>query len=294
MSNSSPKSSSKCVTSISINSTTKSNNTSFSTRKSSKHQSTLHTNKQSNNIKPISTPLNTSLNSSSFKNKNSRQQKHSNYYMYLTSFLKPKSSSLPKTTHEVNFTATIERFEEYEKTKQTKINNLRQTRSQEKEKEIQNKPTINKRSKLIMKRKDNDNKVNKVDKDGNSSNNKSKLKGKRHLSLDLDKTINKMYEWETQRIERLKNKQKEKEQKTLGSIQSRPVINKKSKIMAKKINQNNNMNSTINRLYKVAPEKVNQKKILLQNILMPTFKPIIHTCPNKTVNSNKKKFTSVK
>ena len=134
-----------------------------------------------------------------------------------------------------------------------------------------------------MKRKDNDN-----------NDNKSKLKGKRHLSLDLDKTITKMYEWETQRIERLQKKQKEREQQTLGSVQSRPVINKKSKIIAKKINQNNNMKSTVNRLYKVAPEKVYQKKILLQNILMPTFRPIIHTCPNKTVNSNKKKYTSVK
>ena len=287
MSNSSlqnPKSS-QCATSISItNSTTKLTNTSFSTKKSSKHQGNLHT-KPSHNIKPISTPLSASLNSTSRQSKNSRQQKRSNYYMYLTSFLKPKSSSLPKAVHDVNFTATIQRFEDYEKTKQTKIERLRTTQSQEKERELKNKPTINKKSKQIMQRKETDN--------GNDSN-KRKLKGKRHLSLDLDKTITKMYEWETHRIERLKSKQKEKEQQTLGSIQSRPVINKKSKIIAKKINKNSNMNSTVNRLYKFAPEKVYQKKLLLQNILTPTFRPVIHTCPNKTVNSNKKKFTSVK
>ena len=200
---------------------------------------------------------------------NSRQHKHSNYYMYLTTFFKPKSSSTAKKSNETNFSSTIHRFEEYEKTKQSKIERLRVTQSQEQQKEMKDKPSINPKSKRIVKAKGNFltrnkeylTKKNEVTTVKDNSNKEQKVKRKRHISLDVDATINKMYEWENKRLEKLKCKQKENEQKSLINVQSRPIINKKSKKIATKLNKTNNTNSTIKRLYKAEPEKIYQKKI---------------------------------
>ena len=233
---------------------------------------------------------------------NSRQHKHSDYYMYLTTFFKPKSSSTSKKSNDANFSSTIHRFEEYEKSKQTKIKRLRITQSQEQQKEMKDKPSINPKSKRIVKAKGNFLTRNKeyltkknevsIVKD-NNTNKEQKIKRKRHISLDLNATINKMYEWENKRLEKIKCKQKENEQRSLINVQSRPIINKKSKKIATKLNKTNNTNSTIKRLYKAEPEKIYQKKILLEHILMPTFTPRIYTCSHYyETQIKKKKFSA--
>ena len=228
---------------------------------------------------------------------NSRQHKHSNYYMYLTTFFKPKSSSTAKKSNDANFSSTIHRFEEYEKTKQTKITRLRLTQSQEQQKEMKAKPSINAKSKRIAKAKGNfltrnkeySTKKSEVSTVKVDSNKDQKVKRRRHISLDLDATINKMYEWENKRLEKIKSKQKENEQQSLLHVQSRPVINKNSKKIATKLNKTNNTNSTIKRLYHADPEKTYQKKILLEHILMPTFTPRLYTCSCYWETQNKKK-----
>jgi len=212
--------------------------------------------------------------------------------------------------NEDKFSNIYNRFIEKDKKIKDKINIMKKNREEQENKKYLYKPEINKKSKilasiikedfftrqdkLIEKKKKNEsllrdkNKNKEKEKNINKSDIKFSLNlsvihgNKKNRKRSVDETINKLYEWEIKRKEKINKKIKYKENSIENNIQQKPKINKKSYKIANK----NNSKKVIDRLYIYDIEKRKENKIILSQIYMPKFQPfLIKKSPSK-INSH--------
>lgn len=231
---------------------------------------------------------------------------------------KNKNSSTNKDNNDNKFSSIYNRFIEDQKKKKEKLEKMKKNIQEEENKIYLYKPKINKKSlkltsknkegfyarqkKLMEEQKKKDallkEKVKKEERDEINKNNillshnlstkdgnKKNIDKKRKKSID--ETINKLYEWDNKRKEKIINeiKKKEKEKVKDTNLQKKPKINKNSL----KIAENKNQNQLINRLYKDDIAKRREKKELLSQLYRPTFHPIVARKKNIIVSPIKKK-----
>ena len=96
-------------------------------------------------------------------------------------------------------------------------------------------------------------------------------KNNKERRKSVDETINKLYEWDIKRKEKIRNKIKNKEKNLTINVQQKPEINKKSY----QITVNRNPNQIFNRLYKVDIAKRKQNQEILDQIYTPSFQPFL-------------------
>ena len=109
----------------------------------------------------------------------------------------------------------------------------------------------------------------------------------KHRKKSVDETINKLYEWDIKRKEKIINeiKKKEKEKAKDIHLQKKPKINKNSLKLA----ENKNKKELINRLYKDDVVKRREKKEYLSQLYTPTFHPIVSRKKNIRISPIKKR-----
>ena len=214
---------------------------------------------------------------------------------YITTF-NFSHKKIPKEEREKMFNQTYERFNKLENEKQQKLEELKKSLIEKEKKTFRQVPQINSQSKMLVKSSDDfltrmkekDKQLEKkkktmaeeIEKKEKEKLEKEKILVQRSQKLNKDEinsSINKMYEWEQKRKEKISLEKKKNEQKTLSKIQSRPQINKKSNKIAVQKNQLLKSTTLVDRLYKEDVEKLSQKKMILNQIYTPTFTPKINT-----------------
>ena len=210
---------------------------------------------------------------------------------------KNKNNSINKDINEEKFSTIYKRILEEDKKHKQNLEKLKKNKEERDNKTYLYKPTINKKSKEITsknkedfytrqkklmeehKRKDEllREKIRKKEKEEINKNNillsnNSALKegNKKERKKSVDETINKLFEWEIKRKEKLNNKIKEKDKEN-NLIINKPQINKKSL----KIKVKRNPDKLINRLYKVDIKKRKEKQEYLNILYTPSFQPKI-------------------
>ena len=91
--------------------------------------------------------------------------------------------------------------------------------------------------------------------------------------VNVNKTINKLYEWDKKRKAKISANVKKNQEKEISKIQAVPKINNKSRKMIIKNNPHSSIDKTINRLYRDDVIKLREKKKLLKEIYTPSFRP---------------------
>ena len=210
---------------------------------------------------------------------------------------KNKNNSINKDINEEKFSTIYKRILEEDKKHKQNLEKLKKNKEERDNKTYLYKPTINKKSKEITsknkedfytrqkklmeehKRKDEllREKIRKKEREEINKNNillsnNSALKegNKKERKKSVDETINKLFEWEIKRKEKLNNKIKEKDKEN-NLIINKPQINKKSL----KIKVKRNPDKLINRLYKVDIKKRKEKQEYLNILYTPSFQPKI-------------------
>ena len=218
---------------------------------------------------------------------------------------KKKSHSIIKDKNEERFSNAYKRFLDNDKKKKEKLEKMKKIRDEQEKKKYLFHPKINKKSKkLVSKRKEDfytrQNKLIEVKKkkmvflkEKNGQNNiqlfSSNLFGKdtnkKNRKKSVDEAINKLYDWEAKRKEKINNKRKNKEKDMENNTKNIPTINKKSYSI--KVNLNNNQ--IIDRLYKADIEKRKENKEILTKVYTPSFQPLIskNKSPSKINSKNK-------
>ena len=229
-----------------------------------------------------------------------------------------KNSSTNKDNNDKKFTCIYNRFIEDQKKKKEKLEKMKQNLAEEENKIYYYKPKINKKSleltsknkegfyarqkKLMEEQKKKDalliEKVHKEERDEINKNNillshimstkdGNKKNGDKNRKRSVDETINKLYEWDIKRKEKIikEIKKKEKEKTKDIHLQKKPKINKNSI----KIVENKNQKELINRLYKDDVVKRREKKEYLSQLYTPTFHPIVSKKKNIRVSPIKKR-----
>ena len=109
----------------------------------------------------------------------------------------------------------------------------------------------------------------------------------RNKKLKISNVINKLYEWEERRKEKIKEKRKINNE-NIEKIDHIPKINKRSVSMAELKKHKYNNKNIFDRLSKNDPDSVEKKKLLVQ-LYTPSFHPMINTKKLKKKESNKSK-----
>ena len=212
-----------------------------------------------------------------------------------------KKISMNKDINEELFSSVYERFLEKDKKKKEKLQKMKKYKEEQENKKYLYKPQINKKSieltsknkedfvtrqqKLMEEKKKRDNllreKIEKQEKEEIDKNNillshnfstkDENIKTIKKRRKSIDETINKLYEWEFKRKEKINNKIKIKENDIENITSNSPDINRKSY----KIKVKRNSNQVINRLYKIDPKKRKEKQEMLNQLYTPSFQPII-------------------
>jgi hypothetical protein len=162
-----------------------------------------------------------------------------------------------------------------------KLKDEQKKKKEEKLKEFltkKNEEEINKDNPLL--------KVNKKikDKDNlNSSRTSSKTLNKTQ-KVKIDNTINKLYEWDKQRKEKIYQKRKTKNEK-MEKFDYAPKINKRSASMAEFNKKKYKEKDIFKRLAQKDPYMVEKRKVL-EDLYTPSFKPNINTKKIKFKNEN--------
>ena len=162
-----------------------------------------------------------------------------------------------------------------------KLKDEQKKKKEEKLKEFLNKKKeeeINKNNPLL--------KVNKKNKDKdnlNSSTTSSKTLNKTQ-KVKINNAINKLYEWDKNRKEKINQKRKTKNEK-MEKFDYVPKINKRSASMAEFNKKKYKEKDIFNRLAQKDPYMVEKRK-LLEDLYTPSFKPNINTKKIKYKNEN--------
>ena len=162
-----------------------------------------------------------------------------------------------------------------------KLKDEQKKKKEEKLKEFLNKKKeeeINKNNPLL--------KVNKKNKDKdnlNSSRTSSKTLNKTQ-KVKINNAINKLYEWDKNRKEKINQKRKTKNEK-MEKFDYVPKINKRSASMAEFNKKKYKEKDIFNRLAQKDPYMVEKRK-LLEDLYTPSFKPNINTKKIKYKNEN--------
>ena len=167
---------------------------------------------------------------------------------------------------------------------------MKKKRDEEENKKYLDKPKINKRSKKLASKNKEDFYTRQVklmeEKKKKEKLFKEKLKKEEQKLLShnlsridknkkkcFEETINKLYEWEIKRKEKINQKAKDKEKEMKNKIQNIPIINNNKS--SYKIKVKRNQNQIINRLYKDDICKREENKEVLNKIYSPKFQPLI-------------------
>ena len=214
------------------------------------------------------------------------------------------SSSTNSSSRVDKFMETYERFKENQKQNQKKIEEL-QRKKEIKEKSLYtNKPKINKNSKNIASKFNDDffsrqkimndikiqntqrlkERLKKKEEDEISKsnilvkrvNNKNK---KKSVQKEINTSVDKLYAWDTQRKERLDNLKKNEEDKFKKENYNIPKINKNSYKIT--VNLKYSQRNAVKRLYDDDVENRKAKKKILENIYGYTFIPFVQKQPMK-------------
>lgn len=201
----------------------------------------------------------------------------------------------------VNIEEMMIRFKIDEEKKKEWIENQRKKKEEEERRICSYAPKINKKSKKInlkfkddffgrqklkdeQKKKKEEKLIAFLNKKKEDEINKSKmLPKKRNInrvkSVEKDKkskitkTIDKLYEWDVKRKEKI-NEQRKKDNEKIAKNTHIPKINKRSSSMANLKNQKYSNITIFDRLAKVDPETAQKKKLLVE-LYTPTFRPNI-------------------
>lgn len=228
---------------------------------------------------------------------------------------KKKSYSMTKIIDEEKFSNAYKRILDKDKKKKEKLEKMKKKRYEQEKKIYIFKPEINKRSKAIISKKKEDfyTRQNRLIEEknkkivllkekcerkkkgiGERKNKNNKLLSntlserdiiKKGREKSVNKVINKLYEWETKRKEKINNKRKIKEKEIENNIMKILGANKKSYIIKVRINNN----QIINRLYKTDIKKRKENQEILSKIYTPTFQPLISKNKSPFKISSKKK-----
>ena len=216
------------------------------------------------------------------KNINKSAEKRSPHRNKISNNLnKSDSNSKDKSINDEKFSTTYQRFLDDDKKKKEKLEKMKKKKEEQDKKIYLYKPEINKKSKEIASKNKEDfytrqkklmeqkqkkeallhDKFNKKEKDDKYKNRKK----------SVEETINKLYEWESRRKEKINKKIEKKEKEMEKEIQKMKAINKKSY----KIKVKRNPNHAVNRLYKLDVAKRKVKQEILDQLFSPTFQPIV-------------------
>ena len=246
-------------------------------------------------------------NNSSLKRNTHKNKKQNDKY---------KNNSMDRDIdiNEDKFSIVYKRFLEDEKKKKEKLEKIKRNNNEQENKKYSYKPHINKKSielssknkqdfysrqkklmeeqnkkEALLREKIRKKEQEEIDKtkillshnfstvDGNK-----KITNKRRKQ-SVDETINKLYEWDIKRKEKINNKIKNKEKSMENIIQKKPEKNK----LTNKIKVNRNPNKLINRLYKDDIAKRKEKQEILSQVYKPSFKPLVQKRNICRINHNK-------
>ena len=248
-----------------------------------------------------------------YKNLNNSQKKKSFLEDDITSINSKNSiaqrqntlnSSLSYNSCE-KFIQTYERFKEIQIKKKEKIEKLKKLNEEKEKKNCYFSPKINYKSKKIKddfysrqkkkieeQKKKNEDLKNKIKKKKEEEINKNnillkKKNNKKQKMLDINKTINELYEWDINRKKKINDKKKTIDEKNSKEITHKPKINKNSQKLAKiKLNKNDNYMNNKNlledkdnlfeRLYRDDTLRRKEKLKILNQIYCPTFTPNLY------------------
>ena len=220
-----------------------------------------------------------------------------------------------KAEEEQAINSTILRFTEEDKKRKENLEKIRKRIADDESKTCYKIPKINKYSKEITSRINEDfltrqkkleekhRKLHefleqkrmeeiKFGKGGKNGGKKEKVEGRKkekRTKEELNKTINKLYDWDKKRKERIAVTQKKRQQKEIAKVKSCPDINKKSKDLVARQNPKRTVQGTFERLYKGDNAKKKERLKILTQIYTPSFKPKINSVRNNSAkfNSNK-------
>ena len=225
---------------------------------------------------------------------------------------KEKNNSRSKDINEDMFSSIYKRFADEEKKQKEKLEKMKKNKEEQEKKKFLYKPQINKKSKEITSKNKEDfitrqkklmeekkkkdiilrEKVKKKEKDEINKNNillshnhLSKNEKNKNKKKSIDETINKLFEWEDKRKEKINNKIKSKEYNMDKNINNKDNLNINHKIKVKR-----NPKKLINRLYKVDIAKRKERQEILNQIYTPSFQPFLFENNNSSqINKNKNK-----
>ena len=200
---------------------------------------------------------------------------------------KNKNNSMNKdiNINDKKFSSIYKRFLEEDKKKKDKLNKIKKNIEEDRKKIYLYKPEINKKSKEItsknkedfytrqkklMEEKKKNNALLKYKYKNNEKEEKNKME-KKYRKKSVEETINKIYEWETKRKEKINKKIEKKEKDMEKELKKMSRFNKKSY----KIKVKRNPESMINRLYKLDVAKRKENLEILNQIYSPSFQPLI-------------------
>ena len=237
-----------------------------------------------------------------FLNKSAQKRQVHNYKKNNNDKMKTKNNSMNKDINDDKFSYLYKRFEEVEKKQNEKLAKLKKNQEEQDNKKYLYKPQINKKSieltsknkddfytrqkkmmeeqkkkdallreKVKKKEREEINKTNSLLTNHNMSRKFRDKKNNKERRKSVDETINKLYEWDIKRKEKINNKIKNKEKNSTINVQQKPEINKNSY----KITVNRNPNQIFNRLYKVDIAKRKQNQEILNQIYTPSFQPFL-------------------
>ena len=244
----------------------------------------------------------TLLENQRFLNKSAQKRRMHNHKKNNNDKMKTKNNSMNKDINDDKFSYIYKRFEEEEKKQKDKLAKLKKNKEEQDNRKYLYKPQINKKSieltsknkddfytrqkkmmeeqkkkdallreKVKKKEKEEINKTNSLLTIHNMSRKFRDKKNNKERRKSVDETINKLYEWDIKRKEKIRNKIKNKEKNSTINVQQKPEINKKSY----QITVNRNPNQIFNRLYKVDIAKRKKNQEILDQIYTPSFQPFL-------------------
>ena len=237
-----------------------------------------------------------------FLNKSAQKRPVHNHKKNNNDKIRTKNNSKNKDINDDKFSYIYKRFEEVEKKQKEKLAKLKKNKEEQDNKKYLYKPQINKKSieltsknkddfytrqkkmmeeqkkkdallreKVKKKEREEINKTNSLLTIHNMSRKFRDKKSNKERRKSVDETINKLYEWDVKRKEKIINKIKNKEKNSTINVQQKPEINKRSY----QITVNRNPNQIFHRLYKVDIAKRKQKQEILNQIYTPSFQPFL-------------------
>jgi centrosomal protein CEP76 len=160
-----------------------------------------------------------------------------------------------------------------------KLKDEQKKKKEEKLKEYLNKKKedeINKNNFLLTKNNKGKNKDNNLNNSINLSTSKTSAKTlEKNRKIEIKNAINKLYEWDTKRKEKINQKRKNNDEK-MEKNSHIPKINKRSSSMAELKKEKYSDKNIFDRLSKKDPVSLEKKKLLVE-LYTPSFQPNIYT-----------------